>query len=79
MRKLLTILLIFGGCAWGAKQVDYATACNADPTCLADAKSKASLVQTVATVAYPPIGGVAGGVALIFLLWLGGKKKEEKK
>lgn len=81
MRKfwlVATILLTLTGCAWTAKQVDYAKLCNEDPACLAQAKKDAGLVQTLVGFAYPAAAGAASTATLGLMLWWRGRKKEEK-
>jgi len=78
-RSLLFLIVMLAGCAWLGEQVDYAALCNADPACLADAKSKAGLVGTVTGAFYPPIAGAATAAALYLALWWGGRKKKAGK
>jgi len=81
MKKLL-ILVAFStsllGCAWLGQQVDYQKACMSDPVCLESAKKDAELVKTVADMAFPGAGAVAGAGILALALWFRGKKKEQK-
>jgi hypothetical protein len=60
------------------QQFDYQALCASDPACLEDAKHKAEVFKQVAGSFNPIAGGAAGAGALVFFLWLGGKRKGKK-
>ena len=84
MKKLiLTALILLAGCAWAGQQKAYIEACLNDPVCYdeamrksKDVKQKASDMAALSPVpaSGPIVGSVAGYLALVVFMNLGGKK-----
>ena len=85
MKKIiLSLLILAAGCAYAGQQKAYIEACLKDPICYEEALAKSKEVKQKATdltslspvpAASPVVGSIAGYLALIIFLRMGGKKK----